>query len=316
MKNFLSVNDVTDVDALISKALYIKSNPLAFNTKGFGKRMGCIFMNPSMRTRLSTQIAAKNLGLDVIILNAGSEGWAFEFQDGAVMNGTTVEHIKDAARVLGTYFDILAIRAFPVFKDRDEDYSEQVIKQFIKYSGKPVISLESSTLHPLQSFADAITIQENMPQSYKPKVVLTWAPHIKSIPHCVANSFAQWMSNWDKVDLTITHPVGYELSEQFTKGAIINHNQLDALKDADFVYVKNWSSFEDYGAVKCIDETWMLKNAHLSHTNHAKVMHCLPVRRNIELSDEILDGEYSLVTRQAENRIWAVQAIISEILEG
>jgi len=168
----------------------------------------------------------------------------------------------------------------------------------------------------LQSFADAITIQENMPQSYKPKVVLTWAPHIKSIPHCVANSFAQWMSNWDKVDLTITHPVGYELSEQFTKGAIINHNQLDALKDADFVYVKNWSSFEDYGAVTCIDETWMLKNAHLSHTNHAKVMHCLPVRRNIELSDEILDGEYSLVTKQAENRIWAVQAIISEILEG
>lgn len=316
MTNFLSVDDVSDINALINKALYLKSNPLALANKGLGKRIGCIFMNPSMRTRLSTQIAAKNLGLEVIILNAGSEGWAFEFQNGAIMNGNTVEHIKDAARVLGSYFDILAVRAFPAFKDKEEDYSELVIRQFMKYSGKPIISLESSTLHPLQSFADAITIQENITENHKPKVVLTWAPHIKSIPHCVANSFAQWMTKWDKVDLTITHPVGYELSEQFTNGAIINHNQLDALKDADFVYVKNWSSFHDYGAVTCLDQNWMLTNEHLTVTNNAKVMHCLPVRRNIELSDEILDGDQSLVTKQAENRIWAAQAIISEILES
>jgi N-succinyl-L-ornithine transcarbamylase len=272
-------------------------------------------MNPSMRTRLSTQIAAKNLGLEPILLNSGNEGWALEFEDGAIMNGTTVEHVKDAARVFGKYFDILAVRAFPRFLDKEEDFSELVINQFIKHSGLPVVSLESATLHPLQSLADIITMTEHK-KKLKPKVVLTWAPHIKSIPHCVANSFAQWVNAWGEADFYITHPEGYELSEKFTSGAKIIHNQIEAIENADFIYVKNWSSFRNYGAVECTDTNWMLTSEHLKNTNNAKVMHCLPVRRNIELSDEILDSEHSLVSNQAENRIWAAQAVLSEILKG
>jgi N-succinyl-L-ornithine transcarbamylase len=315
MKQFISVNDVDDINHLVTNALLYKENPLKDKNLGIGKRIGCIFMNPSMRTRLSTQIAAKNLGLEPILLNAGNEGWALEFEDGAIMNGTTVEHVKDAARVFGKYFDILAVRAFPRFLDKEEDFSELVINQFIKHSGLPVISLESATLHPLQSLADIITMTEHK-KKLKPKVVLTWAPHIKSIPHCVANSFAQWVNAWGEADFYITHPEGYELSEKFTSGAKIIHNQIEAIENADFIYVKNWSSFRNYGAVECTDTNWMLTSEHLKNTNDAKVMHCLPVRRNIELSDEILDSEHSLVSYQAENRIWAAQAVLSEILKG
>jgi N-succinyl-L-ornithine transcarbamylase len=315
MKQFISVNDVHDINQLVTNAILYKENPLKDKNLGIGKRIGCIFMNPSMRTRLSTQIAAKNLGLEPILLNAGNEGWALEFEDGAIMNGTTVEHVKDAARVFGKYFDILAVRAFPRFLDKEEDFSELVINQFIKHSGLPVVSLESATLHPLQSLADIITITEHK-KKLKPKVVLTWAPHIKSIPHCVANSFAQWVNAWGEADFYITHPEGYELSEKFTSGAKIIHNQIEAIENADFIYVKNWSSFRNYGAVECTDTNWMLTSEHLKNTNDAKVMHCLPVRRNIELSDEILDSELSLVSYQAENRIWSAQAVLSEILKG
>lgn len=315
MQKFLSAHDVADIESLVNKALFYKSNPLSDSSLGAGKRIGCIFMNPSMRTRLSTQIAAKNLGIEPILLNAGSEGWALEFEDDAIMNGTTVEHIKDAARVFGQYFDILAVRAFPAFKNREDDYSEHVMKQIIKYSGLPVVSLESATLHPLQSLADIITMTEKKPAG-RPKVVLTWAPHIKSIPHCVANSFAQWVNKWDKADFVITHPEGYDLDASFTSGAQITHNQKEALEGADFVYVKNWSSYEDYGAVLNTDTSWMLTNAHLHNTNDAKVMHCLPVRRNIELSGEVLDGPNSIVTHQAGNRVWAAQAVLSEILKS
>jgi N-succinyl-L-ornithine transcarbamylase len=315
MKNFISVNDVTNIPDLVQSALEYKTNPLKDKDLGTGKRIGCIFMNPSMRTRLSTQIAAKNLGLEPILLNAGSEGWALEFEEGAIMNGTTVEHVKDAARVFGQFFDILAVRAFPRFQSKEEDYSELVIQQFIKYSGLPVVSLESSTLHPLQSLADIITMTEHKKRS-KPKVVLTWAPHIKSIPHCVANSFSQWVTAWGEADFCITHPEGYELAPEFTKNARIIHNQAEALEGADFIYVKNWSSYKNYGAVECTDTSWMLTNKHLENTNNAKVMHCLPVRRNVELSDEILDGPDSLVTKQAENRIWSAQAVLSKILKG
>jgi N-succinyl-L-ornithine transcarbamylase len=316
LKNFISVNDVSDIDALVQKALMYKSNPFADKLLGTNKRIGCLYLNPSMRTRLSTQIAAQNLGMECIIFNVGQEGWALEFEDEAIMNGNTVEHVKDAAPIMGKYFDILAIRTFPSLKNREDDYSELYIKQFIKYAGIPVVSLESATLHPLQSLADIITITEEIQKVkvHKPKIVLTWAPHVKALPQCVANSFAQWVNAWGKGNFVITHPEGYELDEQFTNGALITHNQEDALKDANFVYVKNWSAFNDYGKIYTNDPKWQLKKKRWAITNNAKVMHCLPVRRNVELSDEILDGEMSVVTKQAGNRVWAAQAVLSEIL--
>ncbi len=320
MKNFVSVNDVSNIDALVQKALTYKANPYIDKTLGTNKRIGCLFLNPSMRTRLSTQIAAQNLGMEPIIFNVGSEGWMLEFEEEAIMSGTTVEHVKDAAPVFGKYFDILAIRTFPSLKNREDDYSELYIKQFIKYAGIPVVSLESSTLHPLQSLTDIITITEELEKSkiinLKPKIVLTWAPHVKPLPQCVANSFAQWVNAWGKADFVITHPEDYELSEEFTKGATITHDQNEALKDADFVYVKNWSTFNDYGKIYESDPRWMLTNKKLGITNNAKVMHCLPVRRNVELSDEILDGSNSIVTQEAANRVWAAQAVLSEILRN
>lgn len=322
MKQFLSVHDVTDVDAIVKKALHYKTHPHQDKTLGYQKRIGCLFLNPSMRTRLSTQIAAQNLGMEAIVFNVGAEGWALEFAEGAIMNGTTVEHVKDAAPIMGQYFDVLAIRTFPSLKNREEDYSEQYIKQFVQYAGIPVVSLESATLHPLQSLTDIVTIEETLfatdsklqTPNTKPKVVLTWAPHVKALPQCVANSFAQWVNAWGKAEFVITHPEGYELDEQFTNGATITHNQEEALKGADFVYVKNWSAYHQYGEVLSTDASWMLTQKHLALTNNAKVMHCLPVRRNIELSDEVLDSPNSLVTQQAGNRVWAAQAVLAEIL--
>jgi N-succinyl-L-ornithine transcarbamylase len=249
MKQFISVNDVTGstpgegIDALVQKALAYKADPFKDKSLGTNKRVGCLFLNPSMRTRLSTQVAAQNLGMDTIIFNVGSEGWALEFEEEAIMSGSTVEHVKDAAPIMGKYFDILAIRTFPSLKNREDDYSELFIKQFIKYAGVPVVSLESATLHPLQSLTDIITITEEIrnagPDSnrdllsgQKPKIVLTWAPHVKSLPQCVANSFSQWINKWGKADFVITHPEDYELNKEFTRGAAITHDQDEALKDA------------------------------------------------------------------------------------
>lgn len=316
MNHFISATDVTSIQDLVNKGLQYKLNPFIDAHVGKGKRIGLLFLNPSLRTRLSTQVAAANLGMEAIVFNVDKEGWALEFQEGAIMNGTSVEHIKDAAPVLGQYFDILAIRTFPSLKNREEDYSEMFIKQFIRFAGVPVISLESATLHPLQSLTDIITIQESLQhtKAARPKVVLTWAPHIKPLPQCVANSFSEWVNAWGNANFVITHPKGYELAEQFTNGASIVHDQDEALKDADFVYVKNWSSYEQYGQLLSSDTNWMLTNEKLALTNQAKVMHCLPVRRNIELSDEILDGSNSLVTQQAGNRVWAAQAVLAEIL--
>ena len=320
MKQFISVKDVQDINALVASALSYKKSPFSDKKLGADKRIGLLFLNPSLRTRLSTQVAAQNLGMEPIVFNVDKEGWALEFAEGAIMNGTTVEHIKDAAPILGNYFDILCIRTFPGLVDKDADYSEKIIKQFIKYAGIPVVSLESATLHPLQSLTDIITIQESIAsntniKNKKPKVVLTWAPHIKAIPQCVANSFSEWMVAWGEADFVITHPEGYALSTEFTKGATIEHNQDQALKNADFVYVKNWSSYEQYGKLLSTDAAWMMTNKKLALTNNAKIMHCLPVRRNIELSDEILDGPNSLVTKEASNRVWAAQAVLAEILK-
>lgn len=319
MKQFISVNDVTDIDALVKKALQYKANPFSDRALGADKRVGLLFLNPSLRTRLSTQVAAKNLGMEAIVFNVDKEGWALEFEEGAIMSGNTVEHVKDAAPILGQYFDILCIRTFPSLKNKEDDYSEMFINQFVKYAGVPVVSLESATLHPLQSLTDIVTITESLKSnsslSRKPRIVLTWAPHIKPLPQCVANSFSQWVNAWGEAEFVITHPADYELSEQFTKGATITHNQDEALKGADFIYVKNWSTYTDYGKVYENDPEWMLTDEKLAQTNNAKVMHCLPVRRNVELSDEILDGPHSLVTQQAGNRVWAAQAVLSEILK-
>ena len=314
MEHFIKFESREQGQELIDLASAYKANPILHAEKGKGKRVGCIFLNPSLRTRVSTQIAAQQLGMEAIVLNMDKEGWALELQEGAIMNKSTVEHIKDAAGVLGSYFDILAIRAFPSLTQKEEDVADFVLHQFIKYCKIPVISLESAIRHPLQSLADQLTIQEFATSKKNPKVVLTWAPHIKAIPHAVANSFAEWTLGMGH-DLTICHPEGYELDPEFTQGATLTNNQSEALQGADFVYVKNWSAFNDYGKILCTDERWMLTETHLKHAPEAKVMHCLPVRRNIELSDEILDGPRSLVQQQAFNRVFAAQAVLSKLLE-
>lgn len=316
MKNFLSAQDAGNISELIKTALEFKIDPLSNQALGKGKRLGLLFLNPSMRTRLSTQIAAQNLGMEVIVFNASQDGWSFEFEEGAVMNGTTAEHIKDAAPILGKYFDIIGIRTFPSLKNREDDYDEKILHQFVKYCGIPVISLESATVHPLQSLTDVITIVENLPvnNKTKPKVVLTWAPHVKPLPQCVANSFSQWLISWGQAEFIIANPPGYDLDKNFTKVASITHDQSAALNDADFVYVKNWSSYEQYGKIIPVENDWLLNKEKLSVTNDAKIMHCLPVRRNVELSDEILDSKNSIITEEAGNRVWAAQAVLSEIL--
>lgn len=315
MKFFTSVNDVKNIDALVLDAIALKKNPYAYPQLGKNKTIGLIFMNPSLRTRLSTQKAAMNFGMNVMVMNIDKEGWALEMEEGAVMNGTTVEHIKDAAAVMGQYCDVIGIRCFPGLKNKEEDYSENVLRKFIKYCKVPVVSLESATLHPLQSLADLITIKEEWKEKKQPKVVLTWAPHIKPLPQAVSNSFSEWMCKAD-VDFTITHPKDYELAPEFTKGAKIVHDQNEALRDADFIYVKNWSAYNDYGKILCTDTSWMLTNEKLKITSNAKVMHCLPVRRNVELSDEILDGPNSLVQKQAFNRLFSAQAVLKNVLEA
>ncbi len=315
MKNFISVNDVENINALIEQALKFKADPFSNKELGMGKRIALLFLNPSMRTRLSTQIAAANLGMETIVFNVDKEGWTLEFAEGAIMKGTAVEHVKDAAPVLGQYFDILCVRTFPLLQNREDDYAETVINQFMKYAGVPIVSLESATLHPLQSLTDVITINETFKGTDKPKVVLSWAPHVKALPQCVANSFAQWIGAWGEADFVITHPEGYELDKSFTKNSTIISDQDEALKNADYVYVKNWSSYQNYGKIITNDANWMLNNMKLALTNDAKLMHCLPVRRNVELSDEVLDSSNSLVIRQAGNRVWAAQAVLSQILK-
>jgi len=313
MKQFTSVHDVNDIKALVAEAIQLKQNPYDFQHLGKNKTLALVFLNPSLRTRMSTQKAALNLGMNVMVLNIDKEGWALELRDGVVMNGATVEHIREAAGVMGQYADIIGVRSFPGLKDRDEDYSETIFNKFVQFCGVPVVSLESATRHPLQSLADLVTIEE-LKTSSRPRVVLTWAPHIKALPQAVPNSFAEWMCRAD-VDFTIAQPKGYELSSNFTAGATITHNQDEALAGADFIYVKNWSAFEPYGLVLPGNEEWMLTLARLKNTNNAKVMHCLPVRRDLELSAEILDSDRSLVIHEAGNRVWAAQAVLKRLLE-
>lgn len=318
MKQFFSVADVDDLSGIVEEALRLKQDPFAHHELGERKTLGLVFLNPSLRTRLSTQKAAANLGMDVMVMNMDKEGWALETRDGIAMDGNTVEHIREAAAVMGQYCDILGIRSFPKLQNREEDYSEDLFKKFIKFCGVPVLSLESATRHPLQSFTDLITIREHWKNIGKPKVVLAWAPHVKALPQAVPNSFAEWMCKAQAegiVDFTVAHPDGYALSAAFTQGATVTHGLDEALAGADFVYVKNWSSFTDYGKVHAVSENWLLDQARLEQTNGAKVMHCLPVRRDLELASEVLDGPNALVIQEAGNRVWAAQAVLKRMLE-
>lgn len=313
MKYFTTIHDVKNAEALVQLALKIKKDPYSHPNIGQNKTLGLVFLNPSLRTRLSTQKAAQNIGMNVIVMNIDKEGWALEFEDGAVMNGNKVEHIKDAAAVLGSYCDIIGLRSFPSLSNRAQDYGEYILLQFMKHARVPFISLESATLHPLQSLADAMTIYEKK-RTRRPKVVLTWAPHIKPLPQAVPNSFAEWMNALD-VEFVVTHPEGYELHEDYVKKAVVVYDQQQALKDADFVYVKNWSAYAPYGQMPAVKNDWLLNRQKMEVSNNAYVMHCLPVRRNVELSDELLDGGESLVQLQALNRVYAAQAVLKSILE-
>lgn len=314
MQNFLSINDVANLPKLIEGALAYKNAPHRDSQLGAGKTLGLVFFNPSTRTRISSQLAARNLGMEVIVFNVDKDGWSLEFKDGVAMNGSSVEHVREAAAVMGAYFDVLALRSFPALHNQAEDASEFVLGQFVRYAGIPVISLESAALHPLQSFADLLTIKELWGEKRRPRVVLTWAPHIKALPHCVANSFAQWINAWGEADLVITQPEGHLLDEKYTAGATVTDYQDEALAGADFVYVKNWSATDPYGTVQCTDASWMLTLEKLKKTNQAKIMHCLPVRRDLELSAEVLDSAHSVVVQQAANRVWAAQAVLASLL--
>jgi len=311
MKNFLSIEDVTDLGGLINEAFALKESPLRRQELGRGKTLGLIFMNPSLRTRLSTQKAAYNLGMEVMVMNLSQDSWQLEFTDGSVMDGSTAEHVREAAAVISQYCDIVGIRTFAGLKDVTTDYQEQVLKKFVAHAQVPVISLESATLHPLQSLADIMTLSENL-TTPNPKVVLTWAPHPKALPQAVANSFLQWASQWD-CELVVTHPAGYELADKFTNGVTIINDQHQALEGADFVYAKNWSSYRQYGQVLSKDRSWTITEEKMSLTNKGRFMHCLPIRRNVVASDSVIDR--SLVIPQAKNRLFAAQAVLAQILD-
>ena len=311
MQHYLSLKDIDSLPQWVEEARSLKANPLQYKALGQAKTVCLLFFNNSLRTRLSTQKAAMNLGMEVIVMNFGSEGWALEYGDGTIMDQGTSEHIKEAAQVVAQYCDIVAIRAFASLTDKEKDEAEVVMNGFKKYAGIPVVNMESSVGHPLQALADAITLAENNNKK-RPKVVLSWAPHPKALPHAVANSFVEMMHLQD-ADFVITHPKGYDLNLEVTKGAKIEYDQDKALEDADFVYVKNWSSYQDYGKVVNQDKNWTMTNKKLGK---AKFMHCLPVRRNVVVADEVLDGPNSLVIQQANNRTFSAQIVLKKLLES
>lgn len=313
MKNFLSVKDVVNTEILAQQAITLKQNRFAFKQHGENKTMVLLFLNSSLRTRISTQKAAQNLGMNTIVLNLGQDSWQMEYEDGAIMNGNTAEHIKEGAAVISEYADIIGIRSFPSLTDREKDYSEYVLNKFLENVKVPIVNMESATVHPLQSLTDLMTIREFTTKK-KPKVVLSWAPHIRALPQCVPNSFAEWM-NKSEVEFIITHPKGYELNERFSGNAPIIYNQEEAFENADFIYAKNWSSYADYGKIIGQHNDWMITDKKMQLTNHAKFMHCLPLRRNVVASDNVLDSDYSIVIQEAANREFAAQAVIKNILE-
>ena len=318
MKSFFHVQDIGDLSKALEEAKQVKANPFGFKKLGENKTIMIVFFNSSLRTRLSTQKAAINLGMSPIVLNIGQDSWKLETELGVVMDGDKSEHLREAIPVMGSYCDIIGVRSFAGLTDREFDYQETILRQFIEYSGKPVISLESATVHPCQAFADLLTIEEHKTVK-RPKVVMTWAPHPKALPQAVPNSFAEWMNAAD-VDFVITHPHGYELDPRFTGNARIEYDQMKALEGADFVYAKNWScpgvtDPSKYGMVLSKDMGWTVDAAHMAVTNNARFMHCLPVRRNMIVSDEVIDAPTSLVIPEAANRVVSVQTVIKRMLE-
>lgn len=313
MKHFISLHDVDNVQELVQEGIRQKANRFADQVLGKNKTIGLIFFNQSLRTRLSTQKAAENLGMNVLMMNVGQDSWQLEMEDGVIMNGDKAEHVKEAAAVVGSYCDIIAVRAFAGLKDRDSDYQEIVMEKFRKYAGVPIVNLESATRHPCQSLADLITIEE-FKKTARPKVVLTWLPHFKPLPQAVANSFAEWVNKTD-YEFVITHPEGYDLAPEMVENAQVIYDQNEALKGADFVYGKNWSSYTHYGQVLSQDPSWMITKEKMDLTNNGLFMHCLPVRRNLKVTDYVLDNQ-SIVIPQAANREWSAQAVLKTILAG
>ena len=322
MKTFFNVEDLGNLDAAIAEALEVKKHRLDYQHLGKNKTLLMIFFNNSLRTRLSTQKAAMNLGMNVIVLDVNAGAWKLETERGVIMDGDKSEHLLEAIPVMGSYCDIIAVRSFAGLTDREYDYAETVVQQFVKYSGRPVVAMETATVHPLQAFADLITIEENWPANSpkRPKVVLTWAPHCRALPQAVPNSFAQWM-NAANVDLVITHPEGYELDPLFTGNAPIEYDQRKALEGADFVYAKNWScpgvtNPADYGKILSKDMSWTIDTEHMSWTNNGKFLHCLPVRRGLIVTDDVIESPNSLVIPEAANREISAQVVLKRVLEN
>jgi N-succinyl-L-ornithine transcarbamylase len=314
MRQFLTVNDIGDTKAALREAKILKRNPHGFSYLGKNKTMILLFFNSSLRTRLSTQKAAKNLGMEVIVLDVNKDSWKLESEYGVIMDGDKPEHLREAIPVIGSYCDIIGIRSFASLTNKEADYNEEVIRQFIEFSGVPIVSLESATRHPLQAFADLFTIEEYKREK-RPKVVLTWAPHPRALPQAVANSFVEWMKVSD-VDLVVTHPEGYELDPSLMEGVKVEYDQKKAFKDADFIYAKNWSSFTHYGQILSQDRSWTVDEEKMAVTNNAYFMHCLPVRRNMVVSDEVIDSSRSIVIPEAANRVVSAQVVLKRMLEN
>ena len=314
MKKFINISDVIDYKSLVNETIDLKNNPNKFNNIGKNKVLGLIFFNPSLRTRLSTQKAALQLGMKTLNMNFINEGWQIEFEDHVIMSGNKAEHVKEAAKVISQYCDIIGIRAFASLNNRVNDHKDIVLNSFVHHSTVPVLNMESSIAHPLQALADSITIEENK-KSLKPKVVLTWAPHPKALPHAVANSFIN-MSKRNDYELVITNPEGYNLNPEITKGIKVLHDQKEAFKNADFIYAKNWSSYDNYGKILINDDSWMINEDKMNLTNNAQFMHCLPVRRNVVVSDSVIDSNNSLIIQQADNRTYAAQIILKKLINN
>lgn len=313
MRHFTSVNDIPDLKKALDVAFEVRKNPFAFSHLGKNKTMVLIFFNSSLRTRLSTQKAALNLGMHTMVLNVNDDGWQLETELGVVMDGSKPEHLREAVPVIGSYCDIIGVRSFARFESRDDDYGEKILNQFIDFAGVPVVSMEAATRHPLQSFADLMTIEE-LKTKEKPKVVLTWAPHPRALPQAVPNSFVEWMRKAE-YELVVTHPEGYELAPEFMEGLSVEYNQDKAFEGADFIYAKNWASYTQYGQILSKDRSWTVDSRKMALTDNARFMHCLPVRRNMIVTDEVIDSPASVVIREAANREWSAMAVLRMILE-
>ena len=314
MKHFITLADLPDFHQTLDLAMELKNQPTKWDAMGRGKTLGLLFFNPSLRTRLSTQKAAQNLGLPTMVMNFSQESWALEFEDGTKMSGLRSEHVKEAAAVVSQYCDMVAIRAFASLSDKEKDEAEIVLRSFAKYASVPIINMESATAHPLQALADAITIKEFQP-AHKPKVLLSWAPHPKALPHAVGNSFTKMMKHMD-ADFIIAHPEGYALNPKITEGITCTTDQEKAMEGADFVYTKNWCSYEQYGQILRTDDEWMITPEKMQRTNDGKFMHCLPIRRNIVAADGVLDSPNALVIQQSQNRIFSAQSVLKQLLEN